>query len=266
MSVEHPISILDKLVRSYRVNGFKYIAIVLCDVQKAFQTCPRYTIVKAARKKFSGNALKLIHNFLSKWFLCFNDSDYYELFSGVPTGLRNSCHLYKAVANEILDNKYCIQNWIPETHRKCAISQFILWADDTLKLIGCTSLEVLKDAVEAAFRIFANFEWETGIQFHFDKFDIVSKHDLEITFGNNTIKSKREGLYLGYVIEQSRNSNQLVSTKHWERQCLRVSRALSAFWTLNKLLLIPQMLKVYRLYIIPRLYEVIPLQQFTKRL
>ena len=138
MSVEHPISILDKLVRSYRENGFKYIAIVLSDVQKAFQTCPRYTIVKAARKKFSGNALKLIHNFLSKWFLCFNDSDYYELFSGVPTGLRNSCHLYKGVANEILDNKYCIQHWIPEIHRKSEISRFILWADDTLKLIGCT--------------------------------------------------------------------------------------------------------------------------------
>ena len=134
------------------------------------------------------------------------------------------------------------------------------------KLIGCTSLEVLKDAVEAAFRIFANFEWESGIQFHFDKFDIVSKHDLEITFRNHTIKSKRDGLYLGYIIEQSRNSNLLVSTKHWERQCLRVSRALSAFWTLNKLLSIPQMLKVYRLYIIPRLYGVIPLQHLTKKL
>ena len=266
MSVEHPISILDKLIRSYRVNGYKYIAIVLCDVQKAFQTCPRYTIVKAAEKKFSGNALKLIYNFLSKWFLCFNDSNFYELFSGVPTGLRNSCHLYKSVANEILANKYNIQNWMPGIYKQSAISQFILWADDTLKLIGCTSLNALKEAVQAAFRIFSNFESESGIQFHFDKFDIVSKHDLQITFRNNTIDSKREGLYLGYVIEQSKNSNFLVSSKHWDRQYSRTVRALPAFWTLNKLLTIPQMLKVYRLYIIPRLFGVTPVQHLSKKI
>ena len=205
-------------------------------------------------------------NFLRGWHLCFNSSDYYELFSGVPTGMRISCHLYKALANEILDKKYKIENWMSDSYRSSVISEFILWADDTLMLIGCTSLEALNEAVNAAFRIFKNFESETGIQYHFDKFDILSKHNLKITFRNNTIESKREALYLGYILQQSRNSNFLVGTNHWIRQCSRLSRALPAFYTLNKLLSVPHMLKIYRLYIIPRLFGVTPVSHLPKKI
>ena len=37
MSVEKQISILDKLVHTYRVNGYKFMAIVLRDDQKRFR-------------------------------------------------------------------------------------------------------------------------------------------------------------------------------------------------------------------------------------
>ena len=222
MSVEHRISILDKLVRSYSANGYKYIAIVLCDVRKVFQTCPKYTFTKSVGKKLSGCALRLVTMFwedvicvlmvriiMSYLLVC---PQVWES----PATCTNCCEWN-------IGKKYTIENWMSELYRKSVISEFILWTDDTLKLIGCTSLESLNEAVNVAFQILRKFKFEIWIQFHFDKFDIFSKHNLEITFRNSTIESKREGLYLGYLLQQSKNSNFLVGTNQWERQYSRLS-------------------------------------------
>lgn len=263
LSVDNAVSCLDQVIKSYRTNGYKFIAVIMADQAKAFDRVPHFTLLQTLASKFSGTALLLLNNFMIDWFIKLPESKYYPTFSGVPQGSILGPSIFKAFANEITKNKYAIKS-------RNSISCHLLYADDDAMVIGAKSKDDLISSIKSAFTMFSKFEQDMGITYNFGKFQVLSKVEHTFNVLGKYITSAKVGIapdgkwtrYLGYGLDLGQIN--IISDHHFLMQANKIHTYLPKFYALRKILNTEQALRILKSTIYPGFFGICPISHLKQ--
>ena len=257
LSVDNAVSCLDQIIKSYKSNGFNFVAVIMADQAKAFDRVPHCTLLETLALKFSGSALLLLYNFMRDWEIKLPKSAFYKTLSGVPQGSILGPSIFKAFANRITDQNYTRASYN-------SVSCHTLYADDDAMIIGSKSKHDLIEAVNSAFNVFSRFEQDMGITYNFGKFQILSKTEHTFNVFGKKITSTKIGVtpegrwtkYLGYGLDLGQEN--IISDHHFLMQANKIHTYLPKFYALRKILNTKQALKILMTTIYPGFYGICP--------